>query len=305
MKPLFVTIALLIGLGIAWYVTGGPERAISHGGPLLQAPPPLGGGGAYSVPGVSYGNYGTATSTSSSNTTTWGTFTNYLGTFTEDKSPYAKYVTLDRAHADSTNGEYVTVRVSRSAPATIVMSDWKLESTETLAKVSLGNASALPYAGQVNGEQTLALPPGATVYVVTGQSPIGVSFRTNQCTGYFGQFQTFTPSLPSECPRPLDEAERVLNANAYTQACENYVRTIDECNNTLNAIPPGVGIECQNFIQNTLTYNGCVAAHKNEPEFYKNEWYIFLKRDQELWKNRGERIRLIDENGKVVSVVSY
>lgn len=302
-RDFFIVIALLVALGIAWYYTGGPERSISRSGPLLSQPG-IGGGQAYTVPRVARNR---ATSTSSSNGpsgTSWGTFTNYLGTFTEDRSPYASYVTLERGRSDGPLAdEYVRIRVSPSAPNKITISDWKLESTMSQLRVPLGGASYLPYTGQVNSEQTVAVGAGASVYVVTARSPIGVSFRVNECTGYFEQFQTFAPKLKLECPRPEDEADRVLGT--YNEACEDFVGSINRCTVTLNAIPGAVGSACQNFIQNDLTYNSCVSAHQSDPKFYKDEWYIFLKRDQELWRDRNERIRLVDESGKVVGVVSY
>lgn len=302
-RDFFIVIALLVALGIAWYYTGGPERSLSRSGPLLSQPG-IGGGRAYTVPTVAR-NRGTSTANTTGPTgTTWGTFTNYLGTFTEERSPYSSYVTLERGRADGALAdEYVQIRVSSSAPNKITISDWKLESTMSQTKVALGGASYLPYAAQVNSEQTVAVGAGSSVYVVTARSPIGVSFRTNECTGYFEQFQNFTPRLKLECARPEDEADRILGT--YSEECEDFVNSINRCTVTLNAIPGNVGSACQNFIQNDLTYNACVNAHKNDPKFYKDEWYIFLKRDQELWRDRNERIRLVDESGKVVSVVSY
>ncbi|MEK7063151.1 MAG: hypothetical protein AAB955_00495, partial [Patescibacteria group bacterium] len=273
-RDFLLVIALLIGLGIAWYATGGPERSAARGGILLNQPK-IGSGQAYTVPGVAM-RHGTSTSggedSDGGGTTVWSTFTNYFGTFSEERSPYSGYVTLERSRADSKYAdEYVTIRISKSAPQKITLSDWKLESTMSLVGVKLGNASFLPIAGQVNAENVLAVNPGSVIYVSTGRSPVGVGFRTNLCTGYFEQFQDFDPSLKLECPRPEDEAERVLPFGNYTEECENYVGDIDRCEVTFSSIPGNVGGACYNFIQNDLTYNACVSAHQQEPNFYRDE----------------------------------
>ena len=305
-RDFFLVIALLVGLGVAWFYTGGPERSLSRSGPLLNQPG-VGSGQAYTVPGVAMNR---ASSTRSSDTekdsAVWNNFTNYLGSFNEERSPYAAYVTLERGRADSGYAEeHVIIRVSKSSPQKITLSDWKLDSTMSQLSVRLGSASALPFAGQVNSEETVAVNPGSVVYVSTGRSPTGVGFRTNTCTGYFEQFQDFTPRLKLECPRPDDEASRLLSQGGYTEECEDYVGNINRCEVTFSSVPGNVGGACYNFIQNDLTYNACVNAHKNEPGFYKDEWRLFLKRDQALWRDRAERIRLLDENNKVVGVVSY
>lgn len=307
-RDLGTVVLLLVALGVAWFYTGGPTRALSRSGPLLSAPKPYGSGtGAYVVPSVALRNPEAVTgATTDSNGNIISTFTNYLGTFNEVKSPYAPYVRLTRAGADSSYAtEYLQIDVSPNAPNKITLTGWRVESTATNLGASLPQGTPLPSLGDINNTGPIVVDPGATVYVATGRSPNGSSFRTNICTGYFEQFQDFVPHLRLDCPAPNDEANRVLNIGDYTQNCYDTVRSVNRCTMVINAIPINTGLVCQNFIQGTLTYNGCITAHKNEPNFYKNVWYVYLNRDQELWKNRSERIRLLDENGKVVSVVTY
>ena len=179
--------------------------------------------------------------------------------------------------------------------------------------VKIGEAAVIPFLGQVNVETPITVGGNTIVYVVTGRSPNGTSFRLSKCTGYFEQFQDFAPSLPTQCPLPEDELFNRPGSNSYNDTCINFVEGLGRCTFNIGALPPLIGSQCQNFILNTLSYNGCISAHKNDPDFYRNEWRVYLGRDQELWKNETgsswqnarEEIRLLDENGKVVDVVSY
>jgi hypothetical protein len=307
LRDLYFVIFLVIALGLAWYFAGGPSNSLSTDGPLLRAPW-VSNNGSFSVPRVGYTpatSGGTSASTTESGSIIT-TITNYLGTFNEVGSPYAAYVSLEKANAASAHkDEYVTIKVNSKAPEKITITGWRIDSTATSLGVSLPQAAELPFLGTVNSQAPVSVSAGQKVYVITGRSPNGTSFRTNLCTGYFEQFQDFKPRLALNCPAPTDEAERELPTGSYTDECYDFVRTLSRCELRVNAIPISVPVACQNFVNETLTYNGCLTDHKNEPKFYGAEWYLYLNRDQELWRNRSERIRLLDENGKVVDVVTY
>ncbi|MEK7531296.1 MAG: hypothetical protein AAB573_05530 [Patescibacteria group bacterium] len=310
-RDLILFILFLIMLGVVWVYSGGAERSIARGGALLEPPAPLGGGRAYDVPSVALRPRTAPDDDDDTNPSGWGpsvvtTFTNFLGTFSEESSPYAKYVTLERGRADSDlAGEYVIIRVSKSAPSKVTVSDWRIESTQQNIGVSLGSGTELPSANQVNIEGPITVNPGAVLYVSTRRSEVGVSFRTNICTGYFEQFQNFTPSLKLECPRADDEAERLINVAGLPDMCRDEIDKLGRCIYHINALPGAIGALCQDFLLTKMTYVGCVNQHRNDPGFYKDEWRLYLRRDQQLWKSKYERIRLVDENKKVIDVVSY
>ncbi|MFQ5540723.1 MAG: hypothetical protein ACE5F4_00530 [Candidatus Paceibacteria bacterium] len=310
-------IFFIVVLGIVWALTGGPDRAISREGPFLNPPFPLGNESAYSVPGVSIplsesaGSRGGSQSRSGSSDTLSDIISRVRSGFSSVRggdSPYAGLVTLSagRARLNTPDEEYITLKTSRNVEGRIVISDWRIESAVTLAGTTIGDASGLPFSGRVNTEDTIALGPSATVYLVTGRAPIGASFRVNTCTGYFAQFQEFNPDLDDACPFPEDELALAARTDFVpNDTCIEFVENINRCTLTLSAIPPAVGAACQDFILNDLSYSGCVDAHRSDPGFFKNEWRIYLDRDQELWKEKNERITLIDENGLVVDSISY
>ncbi len=320
---LFLFILGVILLGVVWVFTGGPDRAISHSGPFLQPPAPLGSGNAYTVPlvdlsvpqvGTSEGSSSGSGSSANQDDEDSGSLLDYfnrfrrgIGVVQDVQSPYAEFVSLEvgRAKNSDPKTEYVIIRTSAKQKQSITITGWKIESNASGIVGTIGQAAVIPFLGQVNVETPITVGPKATIYLGTGQSPNGTSFRTNICTGYFEQFQDFSPSLKKDCPLPEDEMLRFPEKLAGNDLCINFIEDLNRCELRVNAIPGNVGGLCQDFILNELSYNGCINSHKNDPDFYKNEWRIFFNRDQELYKNTREYIRLLDENGKLIDSVSY
>lgn len=301
-QDLLIVILLMVALGVAWYYTGGTQNDLARTNPLFSLPGSGPNAPAYTVPGVKI----TPPQTSGVDDQAPTTITNHLGTSEEYPSPYAKYVVLEEGNARSgSDSEYLIIRVLSGAAKPVVMTGWKLESTATGLSASIPQAATLPFLGGVNSPSPVSMGPNQTAYVVTGRSPNGTSFRTNSCTGYFEQFQNFTPALRLECPSPTEESEKFFTPGSLTDECYDIVRTLPRCTLVVQSIPGSAGAACEQFVSSMLSYNGCINAHKNDAKFYKDDWYLFLGRDQELWRSRSERIRLVDESGKVVDVVSY
>jgi len=211
-----------------------------------------------------------------------------------------------RATATNPDDEYLEIIASSKNTQPIHISNWKLKSAVTGREVSLGKGTYLPFRGQINIEDSLFLRPGERAFIVTGRSPIGVSFRLNTCTGYFAQFQDFTPRLPTQCPLPRDEDFETGPAG-LNDACIDYIETLPRCTAHIQSLPLEFSNNpiCQEYITTKITYNGCVELHKDDTDFYKAEWRIFLKRDQELWKEKRETILLLDEDERVIDSISY
>jgi hypothetical protein len=301
-QDLVVVVLLMVALGVGWYYTGGTQNDLARSNPLFSTPEsgnpnmPL-----FIVPSV------TQDEIRSTDTDPEPTFiTNYLGTTEEVPSPYASFVSLEEGNAKSgVDSEHVIIRVSSNAPQSVSMAGWKLESTATGMSASIPQAAALPFLGSVNSVGPVTLGKGETAYVITSRTPNGTSFRTNICTGYFEQFQNFTPALKLECPSPQTESDAFFTTGSLTDECYNIVRTIPRCTLVVQSVPASAGAQCEQFISQRLSYNGCINAHKNDAGFYKDDWYLYMNRDQELWRSRSERVRLVDETGKVIDSVTY
>lgn len=62
--------------------------------------------------------------------------------------------------------------------------------------VVIPGGSELPYQGMVNEELPIVANPGSKIYLIQGESPIGVSFMVNKCMGHLAEYQAFYPALP-------------------------------------------------------------------------------------------------------------
>lgn len=297
---ILIVIGLLMLLGFAWVYTGGPGHYNPFQNGAFFKNPLLGNGSAISVPEVPLANEKNKTGGSQYNHFTAGSGTGTVGT----PQSYAGEVKLQvgTASLSDPKAEYIIIETSLGLKSDITITGWTLENS-TGVKKTIGSATPVFVLGKANNEDPITVGPGSAIVVVTGHSPNGESFRVNECSGYLSQFQNFTPRLRAECPSPLDDMHRFVAGASNGSACANFVSGIDQCTLTTVA-PSSVGSSCQDFILNTLSYNGCVSAHKNDAGFYRNEWRVFLGSDTKLWGVH-DRIVLLDENEKVVASINY
>ena len=225
-----------------------------------------------------------------------------------NKSPYFKLITLARAYSGDAKpeSEYLTLTTTYSLKKNIVITGWTVHSTSTGRSVSIGKAVYLPTSQSVGiaGEDPVVMRPGDKAYVVSGRAPTGKSFLVNKCSGYFSQFQSYTPSLSYSCPQisrdPLPQAP-----NQLKDACLTYIESFPQCKTPVDSLPQNIGQECQNFIIEHANYSKCIEIHKTDTDFYSNEWRIYLGQSEKLWKTSRETLELLDASGKVVDRIEY
>ena len=226
-----------------------------------------------------------------------------------ETSPYWGLITIKKSSSgpkqSAPQNEYVTLDVSYKLTEDVVITGWKLQSMITNETVVIPEATKVSTSGNVNVEQPITVSPKDVVYLLTGHSPIGNSFQINKCSGYFEQFQDFTPSISKQCPLP--EEEFIFADNdplRFGDACLTYIEGLERCYMPLEALPLGFSDSCAIFITEEINYSSCIANHRNDDDFFKPEWRVYLKHDQEIWNTR-DIIRLLDNNGKTVDVFSY
>ena len=144
------------------------------------------------------------------------------------------------------------------------------------------------------------LLPGNTAVITTGMSPLGLSFKTNKCTGYLNQFNSFSPSLPQQCPLPENEDLRSIPYVPANFSCFDFIERMSRCRLNTKPLPVTFSSECVAFISEKVGYQGCLSLHRSDADFVGTQWRIYLGRNESLWLNKRETIRLIDENGKTV-----
>ncbi len=301
-------LGILAFIFLIWLATGGPSRPISFAGPYLT---PITTVGDRSE---AYGDHITGDSIKSSLFDS----TNDLKDLEEqlkdarvfgEVSPYRGQVTLSRsssgARATNSRDEYIAIQHTGRTDEDIYISGWQVVSVAT------GNRAIIPLGtktirtGQLNQTAAIALSSGDDAILTSGRSPTGLSFKENMCTGYLEQNQTFEPGLSNSCPAPDEEFETYY-ANALSDdACYEYITDeLDQCVAQSNP-PRRLSSGCRSFVEDRLSYNGCVNTHQYESDFSEDTWRIYLGSSKELWKQERESIKLLDAQGKTVDLITY
>lgn len=312
-------VGVFVFIFLIWIATGGPTHPISFTGPTLAEPGVLGGGTYLSLPrapfGINNGSNVALPGSSSGGGSVEGisgaaeTPSFVGGTTFGNVSPYRGIVSMNHyvsgAGSLDPKNEYIEMRVSQNAGVPVNISGWTLQSDASGSAINIPKGTETPSSGTINAAQDIVLTAGDQVTVISGQSPIGASFRENKCIGYFSTFQKFSPSLPQNCPVPADELTSFYGAGYIRDAaCIDYVNTLSRCQVAL-APPVGSSSACQSFVATYLNYNGCVSTHKNDMDFKGTTWRVYLGRTNSMWRTKHEVVKLLDATGKTVDAFSY
>jgi hypothetical protein len=305
---------------LIWVGTGGPSHPISFAGPYLSSPSPIGSGTYIGLPKAPFGlgtsdveltnpeddiDGGSTGSTGSANLTGGSSLDNVdFG----PPSPYRGEVTMSHyvsgAGSANPDDEYITITLASSATAPVTISGWSLESDASGNAATIPEGTAVPTSGNIEALQPIILNPGNEAILISGQSPIGASFRENECIGYFAEYQPFEPALSTSCPTPTSELIKNYPEYIRDTACINYIKTLPAC--TLEITPPvGLSTACDQVLENDLSYNGCVTEHQNDTGFNGTTWRVYLGRTAAMWRTQYEVVKLIDNTGKTVDAFSY
>jgi len=205
--------------------------------------------------------------------------------------------------------EYVLIQAAHTNTSPVTITGLTIKSGVSLLSQTITKAWPLPYLNATGDGESVALRPGGRAYLISGRSPLGIStgripnnasFQLNKCTGFFEQGLDFYPSLPMECPAPISDP-LPQPPNALSDACMDYLRGIGGCS-LPTAYPQSLSGDgnCQAHVFNKIGYSQCVNLHRNESDFFKDEWRIYFGRDSRLWRDKTETVELIDGNGKPI-----
>ena len=311
-------IGVFVFIFLIWIATGGPLHPIAFSGPALAQPDVLGGGSYLSLPRAPFsvgqsdvvlpGSTGGGSLSGGAGGTYVPTPSSLSGIAFGVPSPYRSLVTMSHsvfgADADSPGNEYLQLSVAQNAGLPINITGWKLYSAASGETAFVPRGTEVPLSGVVNTMHDIVLSPGERAYLISGRSPIGTSFRENKCIGYLDTFQRYSPALPQNCPDP--SAEFAAHGSSYLRDtdCLEAVARLSRCETVLDP-PEDIPNSCEDFMEKYFNYNGCVAAHKSDPDFEGDVWRIYLGAYGSLWRSRYEVIKLIDRNGKTVDAFSY
>lgn len=223
-------------------------------------------------------------------------------------SPYQGTVSiagnLSSIRESDPDREYVELVADHGANASISLAGWYLESALSRTRIPIPFAASPFISGAANTLVPVTLQPGGSAIIVSGASPVGISFRENSCIGYLEQFQPFGVPLPRVCPSPssvLPLTEE--NLRLYGDGCFDVIASLGPCEFPQN-LSDTLWPSCRAFLANTFSYNGCVGRERVRSSFESNTWRIFLN-GGEQWRNSHDAIRLLDAQGRTVDVFVY
>ena len=209
-------------------------------------------------------------------------------------------------HFGTASQEYVSLEVhDQSTTTKINITGWTIKSLPSGTTVTIPKGAELYFTESQNVSSDVYVRSGDVVYILTGHSPINFGFKTNKCSGYTAQFQNFTPNVGLNCPAPRNEDQSSIPKINSNDECLDYIESMPICMIPTQNLPVSFTYECKRFIETKVGYNQCINLHKEDNDFYRPEWHLYLNRNTTLWKTKREDIVLIDNTGKIVSEIKY
>src|SRR3989344_1683524 len=199
-------------------------------------------------------------------------------------------ITISTQTAGDTNPQKEYIIIKNNGETNINLGGAKIKNKSNIEAKIQNNENGNP----------IILKPKEQATILTGKNTMGTNFKVNKCSGYFNQFHTFTPALSARC----QNLSNLPEVDSLDDMCLEYLPKIRSCQMP-TSLPTDISANCQVFIQQHASYQGCVLDHKNDSDFDKGEWRIFLNRTSEFWAKRNETIKLVGSDGKIIAEASY
>lgn len=209
-------------------------------------------------------------------------------------SPQSEYFVLR-------NGGYIF-----SSGQTINITGWTLGTVKNV-KATIPQAYEIPF---ITADlKDVVLPPGGEIIVSIGSSDIGINFRENGCSGYFNQYYKLTPYIQGGCmdTRYSSEVRTKFLDAGMNGTCIDFVSSLPSCQVPTLTFENSamIGNNCIEYISKNISYNGCVKNYRDQKNFLRNSWRVFLNLPSTIFDPKHDRITLRDTNGLIVDVFEY
>ena len=151
-------------------------------------------------------------------------------------------------------------------------------------------------------DSDIILEPNSYVNVYSNTSAVNRNLRLNKCMGYLENDYYFIPSLERSCPAISRSSIAYLPGT-----CQAYILSLNSCQipsiATYNSFPGGDdGNKCRAFLSN-LNYSSCVKDHRNDTDFYLNDWRVWANR--QILDAQHDTVSLFDSSGLLVDQYIY
>lgn len=200
--------------------------------------------------------------------------------------------------------EYLTIRVVKTLSRPIKATGWSVRSSKNGTIVYIPTGTYYYLNAINNTEEDVYLDNKDTLYLISGTSPIGTNFKSSKCTGYLNHLRAFTPTLKNNCPLARNEDLSSISRTEKNEQCLSYIESIRACRVQTTTLPSNWSVECKRFIFDKLNYSSCLNVHRNDSNFFGDEWMIYLKRNTGVWSTSRDTLTLYDEKGRIVDTLN-
>jgi len=215
-------------------------------------------------------------------------------------SPYFKKITFGGASPASSYyyGTITLTTYGLQASDTVDITGWQIKTDrggEYIPQaIDLYDPSGLAAASDI------IVGPNQYLYIYSSPGPFNL--RLNECIGYIGNSNKFTPALPENCPSVNQSA---ISKMGFTGACENYIYSLGSCAEAdpNNIQIPRTDYACQNYLENNFNYKACFNAHVGDADFLSNQWWIWM--GSSPLDQYHDTMDLFDKSGLLVDQYSY
>ena len=318
-SDLLWAIGVFVVIGLLWWAGGGPERS-QNSSPFLATPFDSGADNNPELRSSARGRvtYGSgAGSIPASLTSPWAGVIR-LGSGNARYEKQARFEYLELEHSDERSGPVSITGWSLSNQRQQFQTNPNPEQLNFGTSVRLTIGSGVKFYDP-QGSRNLApivLNPGDRALVTSGVPiwsspfPISQSYQVNKCLGYAAELESkegeFNPQVSTNCPDPEDEP----GVAALDNDCYDFVTSLLRCEtpdftevrgerNTVSGVI-GLSGKCKEFLRAHYSYEGCVANHRFDADFYEPIWHVYLGHNRELWAEGNEIVTLYDQNGLIV-----
>lgn len=265
---------------LVWFATGGPEHYEATHGVFLKPPSPLSSGETYgNPPSIKL------------------KLPDTLNVFLAGKRAVLGAKTNLRA--GNPDKEYLEIVGAGDSPVDIT--GWRIVGQKGI-NATIPQGVRVFLAGQVNEEKDIYLDQGHRAVIISGVSPVGVSFRVNACSGYLSQFQDFVPELNEVCPAP--SSSPTVKDFPLDSACLDYLNSMPLCQTPTKTLPSKLSAACHEFILLHASYNACLSDHQSDKDFWSGEWRVYLGQSEELFGDH-DTIKFYDKDNKFIGTYVY
>jgi len=215
-------------------------------------------------------------------------------------SPYFKKITFDGVSAGNSY-YYGTISLSTyglAASDTVDITGWQIKTDR--GGEYLPRAIDLYDPSGLTSPSDIILGQNQSVNIYSSSGPFNL--RLNECIGYVGNSNKFTPPLPENCPY-IDQS--AISKMGFTGACENYIYSLGSCQTPdLNSFQvPQNDYACRDYLENNFNYKSCFNAHASDPNFLSNQWWIWM--GSSPLDQYHDTVDLLDKNGLLVDQYTY